>query len=103
MSGTTGNVILPAADDGSSEQRRDVQYQVNLRPWVSEVLTTGECTLLEHLLTGKSLTVIAAAKGRDIRTMSTHKINLYRKLGITSDLTLYKNLLEQNAIMLMPY
>lgn len=98
MSGIAGNGLILAADDAGVTERRDDKYRANLRPWVAEVLTPGEMRVLKFLLTGKSLTAIAELKGRSIKTMSTQKIRLYRKLNIVSDLMLYKNLLEQNAI-----
>ena len=101
MSGITGNVTLRVANDVGSAKRCSGQYQVNIRPWVAEILSPKEMCLLQSLLDGRSLTATATAWGRSIKTLSTWKIGLYGKLGIRNDMLLYKNLLEQNAIELL--
>lgn len=101
MSDTTGNVTPRVANDGGSAKRCSRQYQVNIRPWVAEILSPNEMRLLQSLLDGRSLTATATAWGRSIKTLSTRKIRLYDKLGIRNDMLLYKNLLERNAIVLL--
>ncbi|MGK8190395.1 helix-turn-helix transcriptional regulator [Enterobacter ludwigii] len=83
-------------------EREDKYYQVCVREWVIRILTPCEQHLLQCLLAGSSMAVIAKTRGRSIKTVSCQKRNLYEKLGIKSDLQFYKNLLENNAITLVP-
>ncbi|HCO1252221.1 TPA: hypothetical protein N7L09_002870 [Escherichia coli] len=102
MSDTESNVMLRAVDRSGMTEREDKRYQVCVRPWVTVMLTPCELRLLGYLLAGCSMTVIAKARGRSIKTVSRQKRGLYEKLGIKSDLMFYKNLLEQNAITFVP-
>lgn len=102
MSGTAGNFMNRAIDRSGMTEREDKRYKVCVRPWVTEILTPCEMHLLGCLLAGCSMTLIAKARGRSIKTVSCQKRGLYEKLGIKGDLLFYKNLLEQNAIMFVP-
>lgn len=82
-------------------ERSIKKYQVSISPWVAEVISPCEMKVLLALLAGESLSDIAVARSRSVKTMSTQKRRLYEKLKIESDMMLYKNLLEQNAIMLL--
>ncbi|BFT83977.1 hypothetical protein ACTZGH_22435 [Enterobacter ludwigii] len=97
----TGNRHLHGVGKiGYAEDRQERQYLVSLRPWLAEILTPGEYIVLGFLLNGKSLTAIASLRKRNVKTISTQKISLYRKLKIVNDLLLYKTLLERDAITL---
>ena len=99
MTGTAREFMLR---EGVRSGIEDKYYQVCVRDWVIRILTPCEQHLLQGLLAGCSMTVIAKTGGRSIKTVSCQKRNLYEKLGIKSDLLFYKNLLEQNAITLVP-
>ncbi|EFN6200838.1 TPA: transcriptional regulator, partial [Escherichia coli] len=47
---------------------------------------------LRYLILGKSLSEIARYRNRSLKTISCQKSKLYNKLGIESDLTLWRDL-----------
>lgn len=58
-------------------------------------LTSTEKQILEYLLQGYSITEISRIKHRTIKTVSTQKVCLYKKLNIKNDLTLFRDLMER--------
>ncbi|MEH4929613.1 hypothetical protein [Enterobacter cloacae] len=77
-----------------------IAFQIIIYPWVKNKITPAENLILGALLKGDALVDIAVRRNRDIRTISTQKKTLYRKLKICSDTTLYRDLLSQNAIFM---
>lgn len=54
------------------------------------MLTAAESRVMTHLLAGLSLTEIAALCHRSIKTISAHKCNGMRKLGVRNDAELFQ-------------
>lgn len=54
-------------------------------------LSEMEYLLLGHLLKGRTLTEVARERGRSMKTVSTQKMMLYKKLGVRNDLTLWRD------------
>lgn len=77
-----------------------VTLELSISPWVSEVLSKNEYLVLEFLLIGINVKTISSIQRKNIKTISSQKMSIYRKLSIISDTTLYRDLLEQNAITL---
>lgn len=65
-------------------------------------LTEKEVLLLRHLLSGKSLTEIAHYYNRSLKTISCHKIKLHKKIGVKSDITLWRELYLKKYISVIP-
>ncbi|MFQ0830812.1 LuxR C-terminal-related transcriptional regulator [Serratia fonticola] len=59
-------------------------------PAYLDKLTACERKILTHLLTGLSVTDIATLFHRSIKTISAHKCNSMRKLGVNSDAELFQ-------------
>lgn len=57
------------------------------------LLSKREIEVLIRLRLGLSLTAIAKNLGLSIKTVSTHKRNAMRKIGLSKDIDLYKWLL----------
>jgi two-component system capsular synthesis response regulator RcsB len=55
-----------------------------------QVLTRTERRILQNLLAGLSLTEIASLSHRSVKTVSAHKCNSMRKLGVCNDLELFR-------------
>jgi two-component system capsular synthesis response regulator RcsB len=80
---------------------RTLQGYVEFSPMVSQYLpennehclplTEKELEVLMHLFKGKNVTEVAKAMNRDIRTISTHKINAMRKVGFKNDSEMFSN------------
>lgn len=94
MSGNDSDVTFP-----SPEYPR-ITIKVTINPWVSETLNKSEYAVLEFLLVGINVKTISDIQQRSIKTISSQKMSVYRKLSIISDMTLYRDLLERNAIVL---
>ncbi len=63
----------------------------NVTPCVHlDILTVCERKILTHLLNGLSVTDIATLFHRSIKTISAHKCNSMRKLGVNSDAELFQ-------------
>lgn len=77
-----------------------VTLNVSISPWVADVLNKKEYMVLEFLLIGFNVKTISDIQRGNIKTISSRKMSIYRKLSIISDTTLYRDLLEQNAIVL---
>lgn len=81
--------MVPVLVDGNScnsvapQQKREIGFDM-------DKLTTCERKVLAHLLTGLNLTEIAALCHRSIKTISAHKCNGMRKLGMGSDVELFQ-------------
>lgn len=59
------------------------------------MLTPKEKEVVRLLLAGYDMTVIGIIKQRSLKTVSAHKLNAYKKLGVKSDLTLFPELIEK--------
>ncbi|EHR8376614.1 helix-turn-helix transcriptional regulator [Escherichia coli] len=55
------------------------------------LLSETEASLLCQLLQGYSVNEISKKRNRSIKTVSCQKIKLYKKLGVKSDLTLWRD------------
>ena len=55
------------------------------------LLSEIEVSLLYQLLQGYSVNEISQKRNRSIKTVSCQKIKLYKKLGVKSDLTLWRD------------
>ena len=55
-------------------------------------LTQAECKVLQHLQQGMNLSSIASLLHRSIKTISAHKCNSMRKLGVQTDVELFRRL-----------
>ncbi|HCZ4708629.1 TPA: response regulator transcription factor [Salmonella enterica subsp. enterica serovar Saintpaul str. CFSAN004144] len=64
------------------------------------ILTSTELSILRMLVQGMNITEIARRRGRSVKTISTQKARLYRKLGIHDDLTLWLDLLFRYRLKL---
>lgn len=71
-----------AGQRGCSYKARQLQAS---RPPCSKALTLRELDVLSLLFSGKSVSRVAQALRRDVRTVSTHKRNVMRKLGFRTD------------------
>ncbi|GJL47032.1 TPA: hypothetical protein U2L65_001690 [Citrobacter farmeri] len=94
MSGN-GSVIVM-----DSQRHPKTTLNVSISPWVATVLNKKEYIVLEFLLIGFNVKTISDIQRGNIKTISAQKMSIYRKLCIISDTTLYRDLLEQNAIVL---
>lgn len=71
---------------------RLAEYGIRVRMSPSVKLTRLEQELLQWLLEGKTVTDIATQRHRCVKTVSTQKYRLYKKLGIKNDLTLWRDI-----------
>lgn len=62
----------------------DVEVQGGL-----ERLTAKELDVLMHIISGSSVTQVAASSGRSVKTISSQKVAAMEKLGLRSDLELF--------------
>lgn len=79
--------LLPVKDG-------NIKFNVSL----PSVLSEKEKQLLKALLKGYSLTTIARARNRSIKTLYSQKYSLYEKLGIRNDILLYRDLIVRGFI-----
>lgn len=93
----SGNESVTLMD---SQRYPKVTLNVSISPWVADVLNKKEYMVLEFLLIGFNVKTISDIQRGNIKTISSRKMSIYRKLSIISDTTLYRDLLEQNAIVL---
>ncbi|AVH83716.1 LuxR C-terminal-related transcriptional regulator [Citrobacter sp. Ce006] len=93
----SGNESVTVLD---SQRHPKVTLNVSISPWVADVLNKKEYMVLEFLLIGFNVKTISDIERGNIKTISSRKMSIYRKLSIISDTTLYRDLLEQNAIVL---
>ncbi|EFC6752278.1 hypothetical protein FD541_02450, partial [Escherichia coli] len=68
------------------------KYEAIISVNIPLLLTEKELLLLRYLILGKSLSEIARYRNRSLKTISCQKSKLYNKLGIESDLTLWRDL-----------
>lgn len=68
----------------------------------SDVLTPTETDIVYHLLKGFTLVQMTYIYNRSIKTLSSHKRNISRKLGNASTATLLLALLEKGIVTLRP-
>lgn len=78
------------------------QYQVRASFPVPGSLTATEITLLRLLVQGKTVSDIAARRQRSTKTISFQKNKLYEKMGITHDLTLWRDLFFRHNLRMTP-
>ena len=69
------------------------KFHLHITITLPAFLTDKELSLLKQLLKGKTLTDIAHESYRSIKTVSCQKNNIYRKLGIKNDLSLWEELI----------
>lgn len=78
------------------------QYQIRASFPVPDSLTATEITMLRLLIQGKTVSDIAAHRQRSTKTISFQKNKLYEKMGITHDLTLWRDLFFRHNLRMMP-
>lgn len=61
-------------------------------------LTHTELQILYYLLEGNSIENIASYRNRSSKTIWGQKKQIYKKLGVESDATLYRDLIEKEII-----
>ncbi|MVV97814.1 LuxR C-terminal-related transcriptional regulator [Escherichia coli] len=88
MTTVTLNVYLP-------------DYNAEVTLTLPDVLTSTELSLLQMLLLGGNVSKIAQCRCRSIKTVSYQKLQIYRKLGIRNDLTLWPDLLLRYRAVLL--
>ncbi|NTY85896.1 response regulator transcription factor [Serratia fonticola] len=69
-----------------------------LKPLDQCSLTRSERNVLIHLFSGLSLTEIAKLFNRSIKTISAHKCNIMRKLGVHCDAELFR-IAQRDALL----
>ncbi|WP_260515796.1 response regulator transcription factor [Serratia fonticola] len=69
-----------------------------LKPLDQSLLTRSERNVLIHLFSGLSLTEIAKLFNRSIKTISAHKCNIMRKLGVHCDAELFR-IAQRDALL----
>lgn len=79
MTAVTMNVYLP-------------DYNAEATLTLPDVLTSTEVSLLQMLIQGMSVSEIARRRCRSMKTVSYQKSQIYQKLGIRNDLTLWLDL-----------
>lgn len=73
---------------------------VTFRP--PEKMAPKDVRLLGHLMQGRPLAALARQKCRSLKTLYARKYALYRKLGIESDITLYRDLIARQIVIVQP-
>lgn len=77
----------------------DYNAEVTLR--LPDTLTPTEISLLRMLMQGMNVSEIARRRNRSMKTVSYQKSQIYRKLGIRNDLTLWPDLLLRYRAVLL--
>lgn len=80
-----GRYVVPAV-----AQQAVFELSVASEQPLHESLTTRERDILKLLVKGKKVTEIANEYGLSVKTISTHKINIKQKMGISSDAELMR-------------
>ncbi|MBH5326261.1 helix-turn-helix transcriptional regulator [Salmonella enterica] len=75
-------------------------YNVDITLILPDTLTPAELSLLRMLVQGMSVSEIAQMRDRSVKTISSQKAKLYRKLGIRNDLVLWLDLLLRYRVVL---
>ncbi|HEB0458770.1 TPA: transcriptional regulator, partial [Escherichia coli] len=69
-----------------------IEYDSIINIELPYLLSEIEGSLLSLLLQGYSVNEISKQRKRSIKTISCQKIKLYKKLGVTNDLTLWRDI-----------
>lgn len=76
------------------------KYDASLNITLPCLLTKSEMFVLSQLLQGKTQKEIALDHDRSTKTISSHKRRLYKKLGISNDITLWLDIIFINNKMM---
>ncbi|MCZ8781143.1 LuxR C-terminal-related transcriptional regulator [Escherichia albertii] len=68
------------------------EHDITVHIWVCSSLTEAECQVFELLVKGHSVSRISKNRFRSVKTVSTQKHQIYKKLGIRSDITFWLDL-----------
>ncbi|EPB2022016.1 LuxR C-terminal-related transcriptional regulator [Escherichia coli] len=74
------------------------KVRIELNDSGRKILSAREEIIILCLLNGYTVTEIAKFSCRDVRTISTQKINAYKKLGVKSDTSLLIDMLKNSYI-----
>lgn len=101
---------IQAALTGAVRQERFLCHQITdlllakpARPEIPTVLTPTEEEILRMIARGKSVKEIAHERTSSIHTITTHKKNIFRKLGINNVYEATKYALRAGLIELVEY
>ncbi|MDE6755159.1 MAG: response regulator transcription factor [Muribaculaceae bacterium] len=97
---------LEAAAYGNRYLCQQAAAQTALPPGkkeIEEVLTPTEIEILKLIAHGKSVKEIAAERGSSTHTITTHKKNIFRKLGVNNVYEATKYALRAGLLEMMEY
>ncbi|CAD5780864.1 helix-turn-helix domain-containing protein [Escherichia coli O120:H1] len=66
------------------------EYNIEVNLLIKINLTVTEMLLLEFLLQGKDVSEIAACRQKSPKTISSQKLQLYKKLGVKNDIVFWR-------------
>ncbi|EPR5618056.1 helix-turn-helix transcriptional regulator [Escherichia coli] len=78
-----------------------IEYDVIVHIWIYTPLTKIECSIFELLVKGYNIAHMAQYRNRSIKTVSSQKHQLYKKLGIRNDVTFWIDIILSHQMRIV--
>lgn len=76
------------------------EYNIEVCLPIKINLTVAEMVILELLLQGKDVSEIATYRQKSPKTISSQKLQLYKKIGIKNDITFWREVILRYNLMI---